>query len=408
MIRALIVALFVSASAFAAPVHIDLEAPSFVYREHLARKVKMKNEKPDHPAIAKALAWGDRLAKWLELENSRRDQTRQLRLTSQATRRGIPIDAPSVYSEKTVEAELAELKATMPATLSDVLEGEEYPSTLPVPDADFVVIGRKVDRVYQTAARFKALLPWLSYYKDAKAQDVRAYFYFRENQWSAERLKEFDTFSNELKEELRSKLRDLCLNSGQTELGCKRSVSSAERKKTIPSIFTRYMIDGEKTWDDFFVIPSDAVRSDVSWNIPERATIPFNTPAIDRFLPYLRDNIEDEFRFNDWGLKLRFGTFANGPRLKFETGVVPHVDRLGGNNIVMDSNQSIEEYESQWTIRHEFGHVIGLPDCYHEFYDINLGAFVNYQLDVDDLMCSRAGNMNERIYEELKRAYFTP
>src|SRR5690606_23681005 len=137
------------------------------------------------------------------------------------------------------------------------------------PDADFVVIGRKVDRVYQTAARFKALLPWLSYYKDAKAQDVRAYFYFRENQWSAERLKAFDTFSNELKEELRSKLRDLCLNSGQTELGCKRSVSSAETKKTIPSIFTRYMIDGEKTWDDFFVIPSNAVRSDVTWNIPE-------------------------------------------------------------------------------------------------------------------------------------------
>jgi hypothetical protein len=71
----------------------------------------------------------------------------------------------------------------------------------------------------------------------------------------------------------------------------------------------------------------------------------------------------------------------------------------------MDSNQPIEEYESQWTIRHEFGHVLGLPDCYHEFYDVNARAYVNYQLDITDLMCSRAGNMNERIYKELKEAY---
>jgi hypothetical protein len=102
---------------------------------------------------------------------------------------------------------------------------------------------------------------------------------------------------------------------------------------------------------------------------------------------------------------MTFGNYPNGALLKFEAGVVPHVNGLGGNEIVMDSTQPIEEYESQWTIRHEYGHVIGLPDCYHEFYDSELGAFVNYQLDVTDLMCSRAGNMKERIYKELVRVY---
>lgn len=406
MIRAVIASLLLSTSVFAAPVHIDLEAPSFVYRDHLAKMPKTR--KNDHPAIAKALVWGNKLAKWLEHENARRDDSRQLRLTSQSTRRGIPIDAPSIYSEKTVEASLEELRAEMPATMTDVLDGDEFPERLPLPDADFVVVARKVDRTYQTAARYKSLLPWMSYYQRAKAKDVRAFFFFRENGWTAERFADFAKFPEDMKVELRSQLRDLCLNSGETDLGCQRSVADAEVTKKLPELFTALYAEGERTWDDFFVIPDEAIRRDVNWRVPERAEIPFNTPEFERFIPYLRDNIQDEFRHGDWGLRLRFGTFANGPRLKFETGVVPHVDRLGGNNIVMDSNQSIEEYESQWVIRHEFGHVIGLPDCYHEFYDRNLGAFVNYQLDTSDLMCSRAGNMNERIFLELKRVYFNP
>ncbi len=131
----------------------------------------------------------------------------------------------------------------------------------------------------------------------------------------------------------------------------------------------------------------------------------FNTPSLPKFIPYLKNNIEDEFRWENWGMKMTFGNYSSGPRLVFETGVVPHVNGLGGDTITMDSNQPIEEYESQWTIRHEFGHVLGLPDCYHEFYDTDLKAYVNYQLDITDLMCSRAGNIKERIYLELKKAY---
>ena len=36
---------------------------------------------------------------------------------------------------------------------------------------------------------------------------------------------------------------------------------------------------------------------------------------------------------------------------------------------------------------------------------LSLEAYVNYQIDVNDLMCSRSGNMNERIFKELKRTY---
>ncbi len=55
--------------------------------------------------------------------------------------------------------------------------------------------------------------------------------------------------------------------------------------------------------------------------------------------------------------------------LYFQKGVTPHVNRLGGNVIIMDAAASIEEYAIRWAIRHEYGHVLGLPDCYFEFYD---------------------------------------
>lgn len=396
----------ISGSVLASPVHLDLESSSNIYRAHLLSNQKLF--KDNNSAIEKALSWGNRLANWLEIENSRRSADRQLRLTSQVTRRGIPIDSPSIYSDKTVEREIENLSQQLPGPMLDVLNGEDYPTQLPLSDEDFIVLARKVDRNYQSAARFKSLLPYISYYKQAKAKDIRAYHYFKENKWTAEKFMEFENFPQDVKKELRFLLSQLCLNSGETQLGCDRSVRLAESQRQLPKLFVELYDIGERIWNDFFVIPDSAVRKDIIWRTSDRAEIPFNTPEAERFIPYLRDNIQDEFRFRDWGLVLRFGVFANGPRLKFEAGTVPHVDRLGGNNIVMDSNQSIEEYESQWIIRHEFGHVLGLPDCYHEFYDVNLKAFVNYQLDTTDLMCSRAGNMNERIYIELEKKYFNP
>ena len=56
---------------------------------------------------------------------------------------------------------------------------------------------------------------------------------------------------------------------------------------------------------------------------------------------------------------------------------------------------------SQWTIRHEYGHVLGLPDCYIEFYDEDLGLMIHYQLDVTNLMSSRRGKLQQKQFDQL-------
>lgn len=392
-----------SLSVQAMPLHLDLEMTSGEYRELLS---KMNFKNADDPAIALALARGEKLAQWLAEENARRTPETALRLTNPGTRRGIPVDAPSIYSEKTIAKTNADLAKELPAEMLAVLDGGAIPATLPLPDAEFIVLARKVDRNYQSAARFKSLLPWRAQYVRNKARDVRGYYFFKKGQWTRDTFATFKDLPETEKVKVREALVGMCLNEAMSTVDrCEKRVQAAESKDMLGELFATLSATSVRVWNSFFDIPSYAVRSDVDHANPDLMVVPFNTPEIPKFIPYLKDNVEDEFQFGSWALKVNYGFFPDGPLLKFEPGVVPHVNGLGGNEIVMDSNQPIEEYESQWTIRHEFGHVIGLPDCYHEFFDTQLGAFVNYQLDVTDLMCSRAGDMNERIANELKRAY---
>ena len=395
-------------SAHAALPHLDLEANSNEYARHL--KTLPKSKTADEPGIAKALSIGQRLSTWISFENAKRPADHQIKLTSSSTRYGIPIETPSVYNPTIIQQKLDTAIAALPESVASVLQSTDaFPDQLPVSDDSFILLGRAVDKVYQSAARWKSLKPYIPQYTNSKSLDVRGYYYLHKNGWTAEKLNSYSTLDASTQADLKNWLTLICINTVVSADTCANEFSTAMAKQALANFYTKYISVAEANWDHFFRIPDGIKRNDIAWNAstPNLMTVPFNTPTIARIQSYLSDNIQDEWKFNGWNLKLNFGTFSNGPVIEFQTGVVPHVESVGGNVIVMDQNQSVEEYESQWTIRHEFGHVLGFLDCYLEFYDTAQNAFVNYQLDTSDLMCSRAGNMKERLYTELKRVYFT-
>ncbi len=381
--------------------HMDLEMTSAEYAQIL--NTIPKSIKAD-AEVETAIKLGVRLQSWVAKINTGRSPETAIRLTSAATRRGIPIDKPNVYNPTIIGKTQIEVLNDMPKSMRDVILGAtEVPGTFDVDDETFIKHARLLDRNYQSAARYKSLDPHRSAYTQRAAQDVRGYYYLMSNNITANELRDRALIPAEKVTPIKNALAGICKNSSSWG-NCPASVEKAWTDNKLAELYTKHFSAAKKLWDDFFVIPSYAARSDFSWS-GNTLNVVFNTPSIPKFIPYLKNNIEDEFRWENWGLKMNFGSYSSGPRLVFEAGVVPHVNGLGGDTITMDSNQPIEEYESQWTIRHEFGHVLGLPDCYHEFYDTDLKAFVNYQLDITDLMCSRAGNMKERIYLELKKAY---
>lgn len=403
------ITLALSSSAYALP-HLDLEMTSDEYQHILKRIESSANKKKgphttDDSRIKRAEDIGTRLSKWIALVNANRSPEAAIRLTSASTRRGIPIDRPNTYSPKIIETEMNKALADLPRSMRKILlSAQSLPTTIPVDDETFIKLSRPIDRQYQSAVRFKLVDAYRDIYTQEADKDVRGLYYLETHKITDAELTDIAALPTDKLALIKDALTKICLNSGVGLEYCKESLTEAEGKNALSEFYLAFIADAKLNWRNFFKIPVNNRRKDIVWT-EKVATVPFNTPEIPKFLPYLQLNIEDEFRFKEWSLKLNFGTFPDGPVLKFEAGTVPHVNDLGGNEIVMDSNQPIEEYESQWTIRHEFGHVLGLPDCYHEFYDVEKEAYVNYQLDITDLMCSRAGNMNERIYEELKEAY---
>lgn len=394
------------AFASPAPLHLDLEMSSDEYRELLLKEsFQNKQTTSDDPAISHALKLGERLSKWIATINANRSPETAIRLTSAATRRGIPIDKPNKYSPSIIKKDTEVLLGELPQEMKDVVTSTtEYPVSMALDDETFIKFARRLDRIYQSAARYKSVNTYRSYYVNAASKDVRGYYYLKTNKITANELRDTGVILADQLAPLKEALSLVCLNTTSNISRCKTEVDVAFKNNKVSEFYNKYIARSEANWDSFYKIPVGSSRTDITWTDGE-TRIPFNTPEIPKFILYLKNNIEAEFRWEGWSLQLIFGTFPDGAYLKFEPGVVPHVNGLGGNEIVMDSNQPIEEYESQWTIRHEFGHVLGLPDCYHEFYDVTAEAYVNYQLDITDLMCSRAGNMNERIFKELKEAY---
>jgi hypothetical protein len=202
-----------------------------------------------------------------------------------------------------------------------------------------------------------------------------------------------------------------CRNSDKSASACTTDFS----RRGALAFHRQYVGKARETYETYFKLRG--ARSDVTWNSqnPNAFEIPFATPEASNvnssaeIQAWLKDNIEDEWRLGDWQLHLNFrkpGFLERLTHVVFAAGATPHVNGLGGNEITMDANRNIQEYTSRWTIRHEYGHTLGLPDCYIEFYDQAEAVMINYQIDTSNLMCSRKGHLLPIHLEELKKAYF--
>lgn len=381
------------------------------YRQLLDKTQKLKG--PDweiglDSATKESITAGEKLYQWIALINQARPEA-PVRISDPTLRRGIPIDSPNLYGPKITAVELLKLKESLPSALLDVLFGQSSPGPkLPVEEKEFIKNAREVVKLYESAVRWATIMkPNLTWFRHYRYRDLRSFYMMKKIPNLDQLLKNIKQLPQDEQKLYLGYIKDLCLNSQTLNLYCQNELRWAWDRNFLVEYKNKYWPKAQALWNSFFFI--DNPRHDVIWNAKDSAhmVVPFIDPENQKIADFLKVNIEDEFKINNWNLLVDFTSNQVGaPYLIFKPGQTPHV--TSGNIIVMDANQDIEEYAVKWIIRHEYGHILRLPDCYIEFYDSEQEVAINYQLDTSDLMCSRAGNFNQRIYDELKRVYFRP
>lgn len=386
--------------------HIPLDLTFEETRALQARLPDSQIKNINNNSIKAAIKGGERLSQWIDLINAQRTDENAIRLTSKATQRGIPVESPSKYGPSTIEKKLNDLINDMPSSMTQIIYRDDVMTeTISVEDAQFIEWGRKVSRLYQSAVRWETFKPWRRQMAERRFRDIRGFYHLRKIENLDQLLSDFSQQTQDMKNELRSHLEMICLNSTRNEKTCSAEFQLAEGRNQIKEFKDRFWRNSQRIWDSFFKISNP--RRDVTWTNPQLMEVKFKDPKNTKIATWLKENVEDEFQWapENWQLQMNFVERGFGlSHLEFKKNTTPHVS--GGNKIVMDANTPLEEYNVRWTIRHEYGHILRLPDCYHEFFLPEENLMMSYQLDITDLMCSRVGEMNDRIFQELKKVYF--
>ncbi len=354
-----------------------------------------------------AIYLGQRNLEWLKYMNSFRTDEQKLRFTKPGDLKGIPIEAAKSYNVEIIQTEHETLKNTMPPELAKVLYSKDpFPKNPTVDEATYVLWANKVDKNYQTAVRWQGMSPYLSELEMRREGDLRGYYFLSQKTENVESvLRSLHTLPAEQKTQIEEWLLQMCQNQQGVDSGCDSQVKKLAASKTAYEFYLKYLPNSQELWNSYFQLENP--RSEITWNSTDakKMTVPFKDPSDNIILNFLKVNIQDEWKWNGWQLFLDFRPQAD-VHVEFQPGVTPHVNGLGGNTIVMDNNAPLSEWDVQWTIRHEFGHVLGFLDCYLEFYEPSTQAIVSYQLDITNLMCSRAGRFKQTHFDTLKNNYF--
>jgi hypothetical protein len=386
---------------------LELELTSMEY-ERLLQSEPDALADADAKALKPVLDLGKRNLDLLKAVNQARKESEQISLSSKETQQGHPVEKPRVYNVSIILKNFQALSAQVPAPLMQALAGNgPLGPTLPISDADYVKWGLQIDFAYQIAMRWLTLKPYRLEYIAARKDDIRGYYFLSREEGLEGKLAAWSSLDAATQARLRGHLVGLCGNSYPLKQCAEALDRVIASKGDVAKFHGRYVGAGRALHDGLFKIRWP--RKDLVWTSADPLVLhaPFVDPRDARVSSYLKSNIEDEWQWDGWRLSLEFqpNNAGSTSHLIFKPGTTPHA-LIEKSAIVMDANQPITEYDSQWTIRHEYGHLLGFPDCYVEFYETESEAMVSYQLDITNLMCSRRGDLQQKHFDEMKSAYF--
>ncbi len=374
------------------------------------KKVSLKTESLNNDELQPALDLGKRAIEWLNLVNEKRDTQNRLNLADRMTKNPVPPEKPKVNSTALILERLKIRTSEIPAAMKPyLLEQKDLTDVLPVSDEEFIQSIRGLNGVYQSAVRWIGQRPYLDYYSQNDVYDIRGVYFFKKEIDLENKLNHFSQLDAATQTNYSEWLISLCHNSEVDQSLCRQELDQAQNDlknpEAVRQFYSKYLQPAENVYNHFFEVEN--IRTDLLWNADRSIiTQDFTNPEIEKIATWFKVNVEEEWQFKGFQLIIQFVQKNEvSPFLEFVKGVTPHVSGETHNKITMDPDYSLDDYDTQWTIRHEFGHVLGFPDCYLEFYDSEKMEMTYYTIEPDNLMCAWGGKLQQSHADELKRVY---
>lgn len=378
--------------------------------KELEEKISLQNSllDPEVKELENLLSMGKKANQWISTINAQRPKEAWLDLSSPKNSGGIPFYDPLKNNTSILKKRLEDfLFKTHPLLIEHLLSNEPLPSTPPllVSDEEFLNSLRNLDRIYQATIRWAKAREWLSWYINKSIFDVRAFLHLSEIPNLEIVLKNYPTMPSQEQTQYSKWLIDLCKNGDFDPQDCRYELAPYLKRNNLFGFYERFKKYGQKMYDLFFTIKK--TRPEIFWDSEKNVlTSPFQIPLSFEVQNWLKLNVEAEWSKNQKNLILDFKKSNDDiPSIQFKSGVTANVNGIAGNLITMESEYPLSSLDQMWTIRHEYGHVLGFEDCYLEFYDTNEKAMIYYEIDIDNLMCSRNGKIQDIHFKELLKAY---
>src|SRR3989344_1948877 len=166
-LKTLFLILLLTKTASAAPLlppHLDLEISGEETRAVLQKQKSRFAALANDSRLQHIIAVGTRNLNWLKFINQHRSEANKISFSSAATQKGIPITEPRRYNPDIIAKQYADTMPKLPAAMREVLEdGKEFTKEPPISDEEYIKWGQTVNRLYDIAARWEVMEPYLLY-----------------------------------------------------------------------------------------------------------------------------------------------------------------------------------------------------------------------------------------------------
>jgi hypothetical protein len=254
-----------------------------------------------------------------------------------------------------------------------------------------------LDKLLEVATRYEGQKCQFSSLGEKQKQDLRPYLRYTHKCYQFNLKNECDDdalssiFKNDNKE-AENDLEQMCLSVEKASI-CLKEIEIKKRSKDLSNLTKKYLEKFTKErFESLFLLKADNNRFSCQKvdGIVKISIEVFNNGWEPLEFQSLIDSIESTWKNSSTEIKLIEVTAAHNETLKIVplANGISHVNSNEPRTIYL--NRSLDLFNLRKAVAHEFGHILGFPDCYIEFFDQKRRELVYYELSKENsnLMCS--------------------